>query len=138
MDGDTDPLVAAAQAAAQLLAPPGVVPSAPVFVLESRLQLHGEAAAEEAASREHQAHVDVEGSAAEQTMAHGLACAERTLREALEIVTLWSEQPGAWSDAARTDRWHTSGRREDEVRPAPPGEAYGYADDDGGSEAEGE
>jgi hypothetical protein len=127
MDDHPDPLVAAAQAAAQLLAPPaGTAPSALVFVLESRLQLRGDAAAEEAASRGHQAHVDVEGSASEATLAHGLACAERTLREALEIVTLWSEQPGAWTDAARTDRWHTSGRREDEVRPAPPEEAYGY------------
>lgn len=82
----------------------------PVYVFEDRLKFAGDVAGFKLGTDS-----NIEIETAESTISYGKKQAGRTLDEALRIVTKWSSQPGGWSDAARTDRWHTAGRREDEM-----------------------
>ena len=45
-----------------------------------------------------------------EAIAFGSGEAQRTLDEAEAILAAWSSEPGGWTDAARTARWHTAGR----------------------------
>lgn len=96
------PAAASAAAAPSLLAPP----SYPVYLLEDRLHLSDTAREDEVCSGAQCAPElgGVDG------LVFGAAQAQRTLDEAEAIVARWSKEPGGWSDAARSERWHLAGR----------------------------